>query len=72
MDGAGPGIPIAPIGALLGLGVMAYGAKSLIDVMKDKSLRTPKAVQSRQHSAPRTVQSRGFDIDASINKMLGR
>lgn len=59
---------IGPIASLAAVGVMAYGAKTLIDVMKEKALEDKK----KKKPLYQEPHQRGDRIDASINKMLGR
>lgn len=71
-DGA-PNI-IGPIGGLLGLGVMAYAAKGVIDVMKqqsmeDKAKKRQARYREKYEYTPRPEADR---IQRGLNKMLGR
>lgn len=61
---------IGPIASLAAVGVMAYGAKTLIDVIKEKATESKgKKPKKPLYQEPRQPGNR---IDASINKMLGR
>lgn len=57
---------VGPIGGLIGIGVMAYTAKKVVDVTAEQAGKKKKAKPVQQK------QSMGFDIDNSLNKMLGR
>lgn len=67
---------IGPIASLAAVGVMAYGAKTLIDVIKEKSLekgkksKKPLYQEPRSHAPPITAQDNR--IDRGLNRMLGR
>ena len=73
----GPDI-IGPVGTLVGLGIMAYGAKSIIDIMRDKALeekkRKPLYNEPRQNAPRVTANNNQADdrITNGLNKMLGR
>lgn len=73
-DGQPPNI-IGPIGGLVGLGVMAYGAKAVIDVLKEKTEETKKhkkpLYQEPRHQTPRVTAS-DDRVTRGLNKMLGR
>jgi len=63
---------VGPIGSLVGLGIMAYGAKTLIDVMRDKSVtQQPKKQYTQQPKKVYTEQS-DDRVTRGLNKMLGR
>ena len=78
------GIPIGPIiGAAVGLGILAATVK----ITKDAFDRSKESEQARPHPIYRqhpinrphptakpieTKNTEGFDIDARINRMLGR
>lgn len=72
-DGA-PNI-IGPVGTLLGLGVMAYAAKGVIDIVKDKALeekgrKRAALYREKQHYTPR-IESQDR-VQRGLNRMLGR
>lgn len=73
-DGQPPNI-IGPIGSLVGLGIMAYGAKTLIDVVKEKTQEDKgrkRAAQYRERQAYTPRIESDDRIQRSLNKMLGR
>ena len=68
---------IGPIGGLVGLGIMAYGAKTLIDVMKektqeDKGKKRAALYREKQTYTPRPEAQSDDRIQRSLNRMLGR
>lgn len=71
---------VGPIGSLVGLGIMAYGAKSIIDIMKDKAIEEKKRKKSFTYQEPRQQAPRvtatniqaDDRITSGLNKMLGR
>lgn len=64
-----------PVGTLIGLGVLAYGAKTVIDVLKDKAEEQKKhkkpLYQEPREQAPRVTAS-DDRVTRGLNKMLGR
>jgi len=73
----GPDI-IGPIAGLAAIGVMAYGAKTVIDVLKDKAEEQKKKkpvhplYREPRQQAPRVTAEADNRIDRGLNKMLGR
>jgi hypothetical protein len=65
---------IGPIGGLVGLGVMAYGAKAVIDVLKDKAQEHKKKKPLYQEPLERSPRITASDdrVTRGLNKMLGR
>lgn len=72
-NGQPPNI-IGPIGGLLGLGVMAYAAKSVIDVLKDKAQEEKAKKRTLRYTEKydRTPRPESNMVDRGLNKMLGR
>jgi len=76
-DGQPPNI-IGPLAGLAAIGVMAYGAKTVIDVLKEKSLEQKKKkpiqplYREPRQQAPRVSAEADNRIDRGLNKMLGR
>lgn len=68
--------PIGPIiggvGGLIGIGLTAYAAKGIIDIVKDKSKQPQtqtKLTSTPPTAAPKKMRA-GFDVDASLQRML--
>lgn len=68
----GPPNIIGPIGGLLGLGVMAYAAKGVIDIVKETAEKQKKKKPGMQYREPeeRTPRAEADRIQRGLNKML--
>lgn len=60
---SGPGNIVGPIGGLIGIGVMAYAAKKVIDT-------TAEQAQKKKKKTPVKTQPLSFNVDKSLNRML--
>jgi hypothetical protein len=69
MTNGGPNI-IGPVGGLIGLGVMAYAAKGVIDVLKDEVEKDKKRKKKAMYKEPDSITPK-FEGDI-IGRGLGR
>lgn len=69
----GPGDIVGPIGTLVGLGVVAYGAKKVIDITADttKKPRQVRRTTIKKSTRPVRRRSVGFDTEEKIRRILG-
>lgn len=63
---------IGPIGSLVGLGIMAYAAKGVIDIVKDTTEKQKKKLPGRQYKEPigYTPRIESDRVQRGLNKML--